>query len=137
MIRPRRETRLPTFRLSKDRSGTNDERSIEVGEGGGGLARSNSISSARMDRLEPCHIFLYLSSRSFVFARFQGQVIRTGSGFVIRSVTRSVRSSAIIDRSPSPPKSRRWKERKERLERERERARVSFPFVRLILFLDY
>lgn len=85
-----------------------------------------------MDRLEPCHIFLYLSSRSFVFARFQGQVIRTGSGFVIRSVTRSVRSSAIIDRSPSPPKSRRWKERKERLERERERARVSFPFVRLI-----
>lgn len=128
MIRPRRETRLPTFRLSKDRSGTNDERSIEVGEGGGGLAfRSNSISSARMDRLEPCHIFLYLSSRSFVFARFQGQVIRTGSGFVIRSVTRSVRSSAIIDRSPSPPKSRRWKERKERLERERESESL-FPF---------
>lgn len=137
MIRPRRETRLPTFRLSKDRSGTNDERSIEVGRRGGLAPRSNSISSARMDRLEPCHIFLYLSSRSFVFARFQGQVIRTGSGFVIRSVTRSVRSSAIIDRSPSPPKSRRWKERKERLERERERARVSFPFVRLILFLDY
>ena len=96
--------------------------------GGGGLApRSNSISSARMDRLEPCHIFLYLSSRSFVFARFQGQVIRTGSGFVIRSVTRSVRSSAIIDRSPSPPKSRRWKERKERLERERESESL-FPF---------
>lgn len=89
--------------------------------------RSNSISSARMDRLEPCHIFLYLSSRSFVFARFQGQVIRTGSGFVIRSVTRSVRSSAIIDRSPSPPKSRRWKERKERLERERESESL-FPF---------
>lgn len=80
-----------------------------------------------MDRLEPCHIFLYLSSRSFVFARFQGQVIRTGSGFVIRSVTRSVRSSAIIDRSPSPPKSRRWKERKERLERERESESL-FPF---------
>lgn len=122
-----------------ERSIRNERRTIDRSraEGGGLAPRSNSISSARMDRLEPCHIFLYLSSRSFVFARFQGQVIRTGSGFVIRSVTRSVRSSAIIDRSPSPPKSRRWKERKERLERERERARVSFPFVRLILFLDY
>lgn len=43
-------------------------------------------------------------SRSFVFVRFQGQVIRTGSGFVIRSTgTVLDRSSTIIDRLPSPP----------------------------------
>lgn len=91
-----------------------------------------------------CYRFL---SRSFVFVRFPGQVIRTGSAFVIRStgsvVDRSV--CTIIDRLPAESR-RKVKKRRRIVERERERDWPSisfslflslspFPFIRLIRIL--